>query len=372
MKTIKLRRTFHKDRKVICLMFAYSYELTEAIKKIPGTAWSRSMSCWYIYEDRFSIIDLKKAIQQLATINVDGLYYRDKIYKKSTNKSIYSSATHKHREHNLPPGYLETLEQKKYSLNTINTYTAYFRDFLRYFSMRDPDDISKEEINAYILGLIRKKNISSSQQNQRINAIKFYYEKVLGREKEYYDMKRPKKETRLPTVLSKEEIDELFEATTNLKHKCILMTIYSGGLRRNELINLRIEDIDSDRKLIKIEGSKGKKDRYTLLSEKLLTLLREYYRVYRPVKWLFEGMHGNKYSATSIEKIFRKAVSKAGIRKYVTPHSLRHSFATHLLEQGISLRYIQELLGHTSSKTTEIYTHVASNELAHIRNPLDI
>jgi len=311
-------------------MFAYSYELTEAIKKIPGTAWSRSMSCWYIYEDRFSIIDLKKAIQQLATINVDGLYYRDKIYKKSTNKSIYSSATHKHREHNLPPGYLETLEQKKYSLNTINTYTAYFRDFLRYFSMRDPDDISKEEINAYILGLIRKKNISSSQQNQRINAIKFYYEKVLGREKEYYDMKRPKKETRLPTVLSKEEIDELFEATTNLKHKCILMTIYSGGLRRNELINLRIEDIDSDRKLIKIEGSKGKKDRYTLLSEKLLTLLREYYRVYRPVKWLFEGMHGNKYSATSIEKIFRKAVSKAGIRKYVTPHSLRHSFATHL------------------------------------------
>jgi len=149
------------------------------------------------------------------------------------------------------------------------------------------------------------------------------------------------------------------------------MAIYSGGLRRNELINLRPEDIDSRRKLIKIMGSKGNKDRYTILSEKLLTLLREYYRQYRPGEWLFEGQSGGRYSATSIEKIFRKAVSKAGIRKYVTPHSLRHSFATHLLEQGISLRYIQEILGHSSSKTTEIYTHVDTNEIGQIKNPLD-
>jgi len=166
-------------------------------------------------------------------------------------------------------------------------------------------------------------------------------------------------------------VNRLFDVTTNLKHKCILMAIYSGGLRRNELINLRTEDIDSKRKLIKIIGSKGNKDRYTILSEKLLTLLREYYRQYRPVEWLFEGNSGGRYSGTSIEKIFRKAASKAGIRKYVTPHSLRHSFATHLLEQGISLRYIQEILGHNSSKTTEIYTHVATNEIGQIKNPLD-
>jgi integrase/recombinase XerD len=183
-----------------------------------------------------------------------------------------------------------------------------------------------------------------------------------SREKEHYDIKRPRKEKRLPTVLSIDEITRLFDATTNIKHRCILMEIYSGGLRRNELINLHPKDIDYYRKLIKIRGSKGNKDRYTILSEKLLTLLKEYYKQYRPDEWLFEGQTGGRYSATSIEKIFREAVSKAGIRKYVTPHSLRHSCATHLLEQGISLRYIQEILGHSSSKTTEIYTHVATKK----------
>ena len=369
--TIFLFRSHNHGENVICFRFPYNSELISAIKSLPGTAWSKTMNCWYIDEDRFRIIDLKKAVQHLATINVEGLYHWKKIHKKSTSKTIYPSGKDNYRKRNLPHGYLETLQQKKYSLNTIKTYTSYFSDFRLYFSGRNTDDISKEEINAYILELIREKDISASQQNQRINAIKFYYEKVLGREKEFYELKRPRKETKLPTILSKEEISKLFDVTTNLKHKCILMTIYSGGLRRNELINLRIEDIDSARRLIKIIGSKGKKDRYTLLSEKLLTLLREYYISYKPGKWLFEGQNGKKYSATSVEKIFRKAVLKAGIRKYVTPHSLRHSFATHLLEQGISLRYIQELLGHSSSKTTEIYTHVASNELAQIKNPLD-
>ena len=149
------------------------------------------------------------------------------------------------------------------------------------------------------------------------------------------------------------------------------MIIYSGGLRRSELINLRTEDIDSHRKLIKIRGSKGNKDRYTLLSEKILILLREYYRQYRPGEWLFEGQDGGRYSATSIEKIFRQAASKAGIRKYVTPHSLRHSFATHLLEQEISLRHIQEILGHSSSKTTEIYTRVSFSNIQNVQSPFD-
>ncbi len=171
--------------------------------------------------------------------------------------------------------------------------------------------------------------------------------------------------------MSLDEVDHLFQKASNLKHKCILMTIYSGGLRRSELINLKITDIDSQRMLIKVVAAKGKKDRYTCLSEKLLLHLREYYIKYKPHKWLFEGLNGRPYSATSIEKIFQSAVRKANINKYVTPHSLRHSFATHLLEQGINLRYIQELLGHASTKSTELYTRVASNELRKIRNPLD-
>jgi len=271
----------------------------------------------------------------------------------------------------LPHGYLELLLQKRYSKSTIATYTNYFRQFRAQFQNRDLNSVSVEEINNYILELIRINRISISQQNQRINAIKFYYEQVLGRKKEYYQINRPRKESKLPTVLSLDEIEIILELTKNMKHKCILMTIYSGGLRRSELINLKLEHIDSRRMLIKVCGSKGKKDRFTLLSERLLKELRVYYLQYQPRIWLFEGQDGGPYSATSIEKIFQASVKRAQIRKYVTPHSLRHSFATHLLEQGINLRYIQELLGHASTKSTEIYTRVASNALMKIQNPLD-
>jgi len=271
----------------------------------------------------------------------------------------------------LPAGYLELLQRKRYSQSTIKTYTGYFLQFMNHFREEDLKALSSKHINQYMLELINYKRISVSQQNQRINAIKFYYEKVLGRKREYHQLSRPRKDEKLPTVLTLEEVDRILNLTKNLKHKCILMTIYSGGLRRSELINLKVEDIDSQRMLIKICGAKGRKDRFTLLSEKLLDELREYYKKYRPKTWLFEGQDGNQYSATSIEKIFREAVKRSNIRKYVTPHSLRHSFATHLLEQGTNLRYIQELLGHASTKTTEIYTHVASNTLMKIRNPLD-
>ena len=271
----------------------------------------------------------------------------------------------------MPPGYMELLLRKRYSQSTITSYSKYFMDFLKYFVEEDLKAISYTQINSYLLEMIQNKNISISQQNQRINAIKFYYEKVLGRKREYYRISRPRKESKLPTILTLGEIEVLFKAIINQKHKCILMTIYSGGLRRSELINLKIADIDSARMLIKICGAKGKKDRYTLLSEKLLSELRLYYLKHRPQQYLFEGQDGGPYSATSIERICGNAVSKARIRKHITPHSLRHSFATHLLEQGTNLRYIQELLGHSSTKTTQIYTRVASNTLMKIRNPLD-
>jgi site-specific recombinase XerD len=267
--------------------------------------------------------------------------------------------------------YLELLERKRYSYHTIKTYRIYFKQFAEHFRGRDLQEIDTSEINAYILSLIKAKNISSSQQNQRVNAIKFYYEKVLGHKKRYYHLNRPRKETKLPAVLSAKEVKAIINSCTNIKHKCILMTLYSGGLRRSELINLRIQDIDSKRKLIRITNAKGNKDRYTLLSSTLLISLRRYYLEYRPHYWLFEGVKKSQYSATSIEKIFKKALRKAGVNKHATPHTLRHSFATHLLEQGTSIRYIQELLGHSSIHTTQIYTHVASKKLSEIHNPLD-
>ncbi len=271
--------------------------------------------------------------------------------------------------------YTNFLVQKRYSKNTIKTYCNYFEDFVAYFKalneLEKIQDVTTRQIYSYILELINTKNISASQQNQRINAIKFYYEKVLGREKQYYNLHRPKKEHKLPKVLSKNEVKRILNSCDNIKHKSILMLIYSAGLRRSELLNLSISDIDSERMVINIKGAKGMKDRISLLSENLLKLLRDYYKVYKPVKYLFGGLNGGKYSPTSVANVLKKAALKAGIRKTVTPHMLRHSFATHLLEQGTDLRYIQELLGHNSSKTTEIYTHVSKKAIDKIKNPVD-
>ncbi len=360
--TILLKKDYFKSVRVIAIIFSYNQDIINAIRKVDGATWNQDRKYWFIKEEEFKVINLKSKVKDLAHIDTSGLYQKV-VPKIRANKSI--SIT-------VPKAYTDHLIQRRYSKSTYKAYTSYFRQFMDYFIDKDIDFLSHEEINDYILDLMKQKKISVSQQNQRINAIKFYYEKVLNREKVKYGIKRPKKEKKLPTVLSKEEVKRILEGAANLKHRTILTTIYSGGLRRSELINLKIEDIDSERGLIKICGSKGKKDRYTLLSERLLALLRDYYKEYRPQVWLFEGMNKSQYSATSVEKVFHKAVQRAGIKKHVTPHSLRHSFATHLLEQGINLRYIQEILGHEDSRTTEIYTHVASNELGQIKNPLDI
>ena len=211
----------------------------------------------------------------------------------------------------------------------------------------------------------------STLLNVIINALKFYYGEVL--EKNFiFEVKRPKKDKKLPVVLSKEKVKRILDVTTNIKHKAILMLMYSGGLRVGEIVRLKLENIDHERSLIHIKGSKGRKDRYTILSKRVLVVLRKYYNQYRPEKWLFEGaIPGKHISTRAVQAIFKHACEKAGIKKEVSAHSLRHSFTTHLLESGIDLRYIQEILGHKSSKTTEIYTHVSKTGIARIRSPLD-
>jgi site-specific recombinase XerD len=271
----------------------------------------------------------------------------------------------------IPSGYLEKLEQRRYSKNTIRAYVAYIRDFATTFQGRDLAQIKKEEINRYILGLIRNRGISPSQQNQRINAIKFYYEKVLGRERQYYDIERPRKIMTLPKILTEDEVLAILRCTTNLKHKAILGTIYSAGLRRSELINLRKQDILFDKELIFIRGGKGMHDRMLALSESISIVLKKYLGIYKPNYWLFEGPERKQYSPSSISRILYNSARKAGIERRITPHMLRHSFATHLHEQGADIRYIQLVLGHASSKTTDIYTHVSKRSLANVKSPLD-
>ena len=257
-----------------------------------------------------------------------------------------------------------------YSSNTIRTYLACLHYFKNYFMGFEIDQLTKDDILAYLFHLIQE-DYSKSTQNQHINAIKFYFEKCLGRKKEYYHIERPRQDKKLPVVLSKHEIQSLFQATHNLKHLTVLAVIYSCGLRVSEIIHLKIKDIDSQRMVINIRKAKGNKDRQVQLTNQILALLRRYYKKYLPVNELIMGQKGGPYSASSIQKIIKRTALKAKIYKPITPHTLRHSFATHLLENGTDIRYIQFILGHSDIKTTQIYTHVTSAHLKNIKNPSD-
>ena len=267
--------------------------------------------------------------------------------------------------------YEQKLILKAYSRSTIQSYKSEFASFLVFFESRNLEELTKEDIEGYLAHLIQKFKISEVKQNQSINAIKWYYEKVLGKPKEYYTLTRAKKTKTLPSVLSEEEVFRLINAPTNIKHKTILYTLYSGGLRLSEVVNLRIRDVHSSEGYLYIKGGKGKKDRKTVLSPTLLTLLRTYYKKEKPAYWLFEGQDGGKYSPRSVQAIFRQAMEKSEINPWATVHTLRHSFATHLLQNGVNLRNIQVMLGHSSSKTTEIYTHVLNISNKKIESPLD-
>ena len=257
------------------------------------------------------------------------------------------------------------------SINTQKVYRANILHFLKTFENRSLSELNKKDIERYLFELIKNNNISPAKQNQIINAIKYYLEKVLELPRTKYNITRPKKSKSLPGVLSMKDTLAVINAPSNLKHKAILNMIYSAGLRIGEVPKIRLEDVKSSDKQIFIKGAKGKKDRYTVLSEHVLQLLRNYYRKYRPSYWLFEGQTGGQYTTSSIQKIFRKAVKDAGICSWATPHMLRHSFATHLLQDGVNLRHIQVLLGHSSPETTQIYTHVATINNDLIKSPLD-
>ena len=243
--------------------------------------------------------------------------------------------------------------------------------FLRYFSMKDITVISNDDLINFNNNYILKNNFSSSFQNQVVNAVKLYFSAIQHKKMDVELIHRPRREKVLPNVLSKEEIKAILDAPYNLKHRTMLAMIYSCGLRRGELLSLTKFDVDSKRMVVIIRMAKGKKDRIVPLSPKILSLLRDYYKSYNPKEFLFEGQGGGKYSEKSLENVFKQSLLKANNKKPVTLHWLRHSYATHLLESGTDLRYIQDLLGHKSSKTTEIYTHVSTKNIQNIRSPFD-
>jgi len=277
----------------------------------------------------------------------------------------------KEYQRTCPEAVKNKLEMMRYSESTVKTYTHMLNQFFTYYHAYKPSEITNEQIKSYLRYLVQEREVSESFQNQAINAIKFYYEKVLGGVRQTYYIDRPKKSKYLPTVLSQEETKKLLQNIGNLKHKLIITLIYSGGLRISELINLELVDIDYDSKRIHIKNAKGKKDRYIPLAERTKSVITYYIKKYNPEIYMVEGIKGGKYSTSSIQKFFKKYCLQCGITKKVSPHTLRHSFATHMLENGIDLRYIQHLLGHSSSKTTEIYTHITQSGINNIKNPID-
>lgn len=266
----------------------------------------------------------------------------------------------------------QELTLRNYSNKTFKAYRSCLRGFVKYFAPRHPRELTENNIRAYLLYLIEQKHLSISTINQVFNAIRFLYVELYNQPFKVGSLPRPLRYRKLLTVLSEEEVLRILDSVVNIKHRAVLSVIYSGGLRGGEAVKLRISDVDSGRMLIHVNGAKGRKDRYTLLSDETLELLRNYFKEYRPHEFLFEGANGRRhYSERSVESIFTEAKIEAQIKKEVTVHSLRHAFATHLLESGTDLRYIQELLGHASSKTTEIHTHVTQSKLGKIVSPLD-
>lgn len=373
-KRVILKPVEHRLMKCIAIQFPYDESLFPAVRSIPGATFSKTMKCWYAPAATASIQKILQVFKGKAWVDLTQLKQQAK-----------PSVAHKTKVTPTQPVIIpinefqvaameamhKKLKLKNYSASTIRTYTEQFKLFMQFFPDNDPSDLGEKEILHYLMYLIENRKLSISAQNQAINAIKFYYEKVLKQEKKVYDLERPMKEKKLPEVLSQEEVMMLFEATDNLKHRVMLMLLYSSGIRRSELLNLRVGDVDMYRGIVFVRGGKGRKDRHSVLAQSLIPVMESYLAKHKPGFWLFEGVNGERYSASSLQQILKRAVYRAGIRKNVRLHMLRHSFATHLLEAGTSTRYIQVLLGHESPKTTEIYAKVTRFGMDKVVSPLD-
>lgn len=368
MNILKLSLSKHRQHRVIIMQSPADKEITAAIRLIKTTKWSQTLKTWYAPYSIEVLHEIKNLLGPLCTIDAEPLKKQLKSENETKAKNDYINTIAQPKIER----FKKWMQSKRYSASTIETYTEALKTFLKYQYQKPIEEISNQDIVDFNTGYILKKNLSSTYQNQVVNAIKLFFRQIENRIINVDLIHRPKREKRLPNVLSKEEVKAILEAHSNIKHKTMLSLIYSSGLRRSELLNLKPADIDSKRGIIVIRQSKGKKDRIAPLSKKILIMLRTYYREYKPKQWLFEGQTVNEpYSEKSLESVLKQALAKAKITKPVSLHWLRHSYATHLLESGTDLRYIQELLGHNSSRTTEIYTHVSTKNIQSIKSPFD-
>lgn len=369
---ITLKPYWHNNTKYIILSFKENQSVRDYIKAFAGIKETKPKKTLYIPYNNTIINELFNYFRVMGWY-IDYTAFRESkpLVKKDVNyKNNYKLPSLDTLKEEELLGFSKWLQQKRLSQNTVNTYAETTKLYLRYLQLKNIDEISPRSIEQFNYDFIFKTKKSVSYQNQCISGIKKFLE-FKGLPIEKIDIKRPNKDKKLPNVLSKSEVKAILDVITNLKHKTLLSLVYSAGLRIGEALSLKPNDIDTERGLIHVRTAKGRKDRYTLLSPTLTPLLESYKNHYSPKVFLFEGRSGEAYTQVSARQVLKNALRLAGIKKYATLHTLRHSFATHLLENGTDIRYIQELLGHNSPKTTMIYTHVSSISLSEIRNPFD-
>ncbi|SHJ90117.1 tyrosine-type recombinase/integrase [Pseudozobellia thermophila] len=333
------------------MLFKFNKKLQADLReRFPSVKWSKTKKAWYLPD--------LPAVRRELNLSPKPPSGKVQVQIHPVNQGAYANLH-------------DQLLLKGYSDNTIRIYLAEFRHLLRLLGPFPVAELNSQRLKDYFLYCIKVEGMGERKINGKINAVKFYFEQVLHRPKMFFDIPRPKKPLTLPKMLSKAEVKKVLALTSNTKHRIALQLCYGMGLRVSEVVNLKIDDIDGKRMVVRIVGAKGKKDRYVPLPKSLLPQLRAYYSAYRPKEYLLEGQYGGAYSKSSVQQAFKKAMQKAGIKKKIGVHGLRHSYATHLLEAGADMRFIQELLGHNSIKTTQIYTKVSPRSLSNIQSPLD-
>jgi integrase/recombinase XerD len=344
--------SYHGEKR-IAIRFEKRPEWIQEIKKISGARWSPALKAWHIADCE-------------AHRSLFGIVLESQIVEKTQSDTLVNPELANQLEH-----LSSWMRSRRYSVQTISSYLGTLSVFFSFYKERSVESIVNDDVLYFNNEYILKRNLSASYQSQFINALKLFYGLVVDKKLVLDKLVRPQKPFTLPKVLDISEVAAIINATENIKHKCMLSLIYGGGLRRGELLNLELTDIDSKRMMILIRGGKGMKDRQVPLSVNILEMLRNYYLRFVPKRYVFEGQSSGRYSERSLELVLKKSVRKAGIKRNINLHMLRHSYATHLLENGTDLRYIQELLGHKSPKTTQIYTHVSREALGRIESPFD-
>ncbi|MFA5647446.1 MAG: tyrosine-type recombinase/integrase, partial [Bacteroidales bacterium] len=351
----------HRDNDVIFIRFPKNPELMAKVKSLDGSRWSQSNRSWYINKNDFNLTTVFKVFSG-HWVDYDALKKEPLESQQLANqKTVTLVSAPSLSNKALIEKYLQWLTHRRYSPNTIRTYIEMIKVFAVHMGNTELDKVTNLDVMNFINTKLVAQGYSFTYQNQLISSLKLFFREVVDSEINIDKLQRPRREYKLPNVLSKEEVKQILSSPKNVKHKTMLSLLYACGLRRRELLMLKPTDINSSRKTLMVRNSKGRKDRLVPLSDKTITMLRDYYKLYKPKVWLFEGqVEGERYSEASIAKVLKIALEETGIQRQVTLHWLRHSYATHLLEAGTDLRYIQELLGHKSSRTTEIYTHVSN------------